>query len=399
MALKKILWLTSWYPNKLEPLSGDFIERHAKAASLKNTISVIHVVKDHRNVIAPLTSVEKVNYPGFSNLSAYISYYKVKRKVFPALFSFLKYMRLLRRQINEHIREHGKPDLVNVHICYKAGLGALYCKKRFGISYVLSEQWTVFCPEANPSFDDQPFYVRWLMRKIYRNADRVSAVSAYLGTHLSKRFAIDLPVRIPNVVDKTLFFPSEQKHALFTFMHVSVLNYQKNPEALIAAISLTRSRTTRPFRVVVYGPAIPALVDLIHQQNLGEVVEYRSEVPQDVLAAEMRKCHSLILYSRFETFGCVVIESLASGVPVVASDIPVMHEIIEEGITGVFARSDDAAALSEKMLWMMEHYTQFDGNVLSSKAVDAYSFGRIASMFSDFFTTSSSPTPEHLLPR
>ncbi len=30
----KVLWLVSWYPSKLSPLSGDFVKRHAEAVSL-----------------------------------------------------------------------------------------------------------------------------------------------------------------------------------------------------------------------------------------------------------------------------------------------------------------------------------------------------------------------------
>lgn len=391
--LKKILWLASWFPNKREPLSGDFIERHAKAASLQNRITVIHVVKDHNNVIQRGGAVEKITYSNFPNLSAYVSYYQATEKVFPAFFSFIRYLRTLKKLIDQHISENGKPDLINVHICYKAGLGALYCKKRFGINYVLSEQWTIFCPEAQPSFADQPFYARWLIRKIYKNAARVTAVSEYLGTQLAERFHIDRPLRIPNVVDSTLFYPSIEKHSTFTFIHVSVLNYQKNPEAIISAISLAQRKATRPFKVIMYGPLIPHLATLIHRHGLDGIVDYRSEVRQDVLAAEMRKCHSLILYSRFETFGCVVIEALASGVPVIASDIPVMHEVIQEGISGVFARSDDAEQLAEKMLWMMENVNQFNSHSLSQRAVDVYSFEKAAPMFTDLFTNFSFPTP------
>ena len=46
MLRKKILWLCSWYPNKIEPFNGDFIQRHARAASLYDDIYVIHVAAD-----------------------------------------------------------------------------------------------------------------------------------------------------------------------------------------------------------------------------------------------------------------------------------------------------------------------------------------------------------------
>ena len=46
MARKKILWLCSWYPNKMEPFNGDFIKRHAEAVSLYEDVQVIYVVRD-----------------------------------------------------------------------------------------------------------------------------------------------------------------------------------------------------------------------------------------------------------------------------------------------------------------------------------------------------------------
>lgn len=45
--MKNILWLTEWWPNELEPFSGDGIERRAKAASLYNNIVVIFIKKIH----------------------------------------------------------------------------------------------------------------------------------------------------------------------------------------------------------------------------------------------------------------------------------------------------------------------------------------------------------------
>jgi hypothetical protein len=42
---KNILWLVSWYPNKLKPFDGDFIQRHAKAVSLFQTLQLFILKK------------------------------------------------------------------------------------------------------------------------------------------------------------------------------------------------------------------------------------------------------------------------------------------------------------------------------------------------------------------
>jgi glycosyltransferase involved in cell wall biosynthesis len=381
---RKILWLASWYPNKHEPLSGDFIERHAKAASLLNDVTVIHVVKDHAGITSAEKTIVKQHYPGYPSLQAITCYYTSAG----GLFSFIKYFSLQRHLIKEYIREHGKPDLINVHISFKAGVGALYAKWRHGIKYLVSEQWTIFCPEAKPSFADQPQIARNLIGKIYRGAITSSAVSNYLSQSLADKFGISDPVRIPNVVDTSLFFPSAQKHDVFTFIHISVLNYQKSPEEILEAVCLLKTKTGRPFQLIVYGPHISIIEQKIKENHLNGIVQYRQEVMQDELSAEMRKCHSLLLYSRFETFGCVVIEALASGLPVVVSDIPVMHELVQENVNGTFARIDDPEQLASKMLWMMENHESFDQNKIANEAKEKYAFASVARQFNTLYSGS-----------
>lgn len=383
---KKILWLTSWYPNKLEPLSGDFIERHAMAASILNDVTVIHVVKDHLGKTSGQRTITKHKYPSFPALTSTTGYYKSSEKgLMPSFISLLSYLRFQKQLIKDYIREKGKPDLIHVHISFKAGVAALYCRWRYGIQYNVSEQWTIFCPEAKPSFYDQSFAARLLIKLIYRNACSCSAVSEYLAQSLTDKFRISLPSRIPNVVNTKLFYPSDQKHDVFTFIHISVLNYQKSPDEIIQAVSMLTKMTAKPFQLIIYGPYLPVLADKIKNEELDKIIQYRGEVLQDELSAEVRKCHSLLLYSRFETFGCVVIEAFASGLPVIVSDIPVMHELVQENITGIFAPVNEPGKLAEKMIWMMEHYNTFDLQKISNSAKEQYEFEKIAKQFDLFY--------------
>ena len=383
---KNILWLTSWYPNSLEPLSGDFIARHAKSASMLNNITVIHVVKDHLDKTGGKKTIIKNQYPSFPALNSIVGYYKsADGGVFSSFISLIKYFRFQKQLIDNYIRLNGKPDLINVHISFKAGLGALYCKWRYGIKYIVSEQWTIFCPEAKPSFYDQGFVARRFINRIYKNSSRCSAVSRYLAHSLSDKFHVRLPEHIPNVVDINLFYPSIHKHSIFTFVHISVLNYQKSPDEIINSIGMLKQMTTRSFQLIIYGPFIPALADKIKNESLENYIQYRGEVMQDELAAEVRKCHSLLLYSRFETFGCVVIEAFASGLPVIASDIAVMRELVQEEVNGTFAPIDDPRKLAEKMLWMMDNYENFDPELIAKHAKEKYAFDKVAIMFDNLY--------------
>ena len=44
-----VLWLSSWYPTKTVPFNGDFIQRHAYAASLYQNIILVHTIHDPKS--------------------------------------------------------------------------------------------------------------------------------------------------------------------------------------------------------------------------------------------------------------------------------------------------------------------------------------------------------------
>jgi glycosyltransferase involved in cell wall biosynthesis len=57
----------------------------------------------------------------------------------------------------------------------------------------------------------------------------------------------------------------------------------------------------------------------------------------------------------YETFGLVAIEAFAYGVPIIASRVGVMAELVQEGVTGLHFVAGDPADLAEKVRWAWEH--------------------------------------------
>lgn len=94
--------------------------------------------------------------------------------------------------------------------------------------------------------------------------------------------------------------------------------------------------------------------------NLQDAVSFYPEMSQLQLAEYMRKSDALIIYSKYETFGCVIIEANACGTTVIVSDIHVFHETVTEGVNGVFAGKDNANMLSEKMKWLLLNHSKFN---------------------------------------
>ena len=376
-----ILWLAGWYPNALSPFDGDFIQRHARAvASIKN-ITVLYIKKDESKIIT--SGIKKV-VTQTSNLTEIIIYYHPLTtgiKFLDKLLSRKKYNCIYHKNLKKLIKEKGVPDLVHVHVALNVMPQALWLKKKYSIPLLISEHWTGYLPEAKPNLDNyNHIYKRWL-QKIFKEADAITVVSKVLGDAIQNRFKINYQV-IPNVVDTNIFYPVQKQDSSITkFIHVSLLNYQKNPHDIIEAFHIVK-KSGYNFQLVIYEPGNIELKQLVNDKDLQAEIIFKKEVPQNILAKEMQQSDALILYSRYETFGCVVIEANACGIPVIVSDIPVFREYLKENMTGIFARSENHSALAEKIIYFINNRDKFSSTEIANHTKNIFSYNAVAQQFS-----------------
>jgi glycosyltransferase involved in cell wall biosynthesis len=76
---------------------------------------------------------------------------------------------------------------------------------------------------------------------------------------------------------------------------------------------------------------------------------------QSRLAEELRLFDALVLPSRHDSFGMVVAEAMASGLPVIVSDHVGAKEMVTPGKNGFIVPTGDAAALAAAMAWLIDH--------------------------------------------
>ena len=380
----KVLWLASIYPSKLFPYDGDFIQRHAQATALFCEIEVLHIVKDESG---NMTDDEKETTSTEGNLTERIIYYKPRKtaiKILDRLLSSLKYKRLSREAAKKYIADNGKPAFFHLHVAMKAGLTALWAKRKYNIPYLLTEHWGGYLEEAVPNIRDYNFVYQHYWKKIITGAMASSFVSVYLQQNIIKQYQIQNTRVIPNVVNTGIFYPVEKQPAdKIRFIHISTMVYQKNPEAILHALSLLQNEFQ--FELLLYGPVTEMQKDLISKLGLNDKVLLMGEVPQEELAKSMQQCDALILYSRFETFGCVLIEANACGLPVIVSEQEVFHEIVEEGVNGIFAAGENDRALAEKLREFVKQKDKFDKELISANAADKYNYKKVGQQFVELY--------------
>jgi len=380
-----ILWLPSWYPCKLTPYDGDFIQRHARAVSQYNPVHVIHFVRDKDGKITK--DVEVVSNDE-GNLTETIIYYYSQSFAIPTLdsfFSFKKFNHLYKKFLADYFKKDGLPSLVHVHIAFKAGLIARWIKKNAGIEYLLTEQWTAYLEEAKPNLRDLSFSSQYLISKIITEASLILPVSHYLAKAIKRRWPTVKCEIVPNVVNKEIFYPqSKTETSALRLIHISTLTYQKDPETLFEAMGILIKKGV-DFTLDVIGPANEYIVSLIKKEGIGERVNLRGEMPQLELAGFLSKNDALILYSRYETFGCVIIEANACGLPVIVPDTQLMHELVQTGVNGLLVHPGSASALAEALINFATAKNRFSKNEIAKEAADKYSYSCIGKMYADIY--------------
>ncbi len=88
----------------------------------------------------------------------------------------------------------------------------------------------------------------------------------------------------------------------------------------------------------------------------GAAVDYLGRLGPDAVSAAMAGAKFLIFPSIwYETFGLTIIEAYAAGLPVLASDMGAMSDLVREGVTGLRFRPGDAEHLAQRVEWALAH--------------------------------------------
>lgn len=384
MERKKILWLVSWYPNRLMPYNGDFIKRHAQAVSMYEDVQVIYVVRDLNGDLTKEVFIEESVKEGLKEKLIYYYIPSTGLSIINKYSSEKKYRQYFKDAVTDYIEKSGIPSLVHVHVGMKTGTIACWMKKKYSVPYIISEHWSGFLQEASEKINEQPFYIKLLWKKVIAGASGFSAVSNYLAGAIKKYFPVHQIKVIPNVVDTSIFYPYLTYQTAPRFIHISGLSELKNPTDIFKALAIVKKKY--PFAILqVVGPLPKQLKELTFALQLENSIKFYEEIPQQQLSELIRQSIALILYSSYETFGCVIIEANACGVPVIVSDIPVFHETVEEGINGFFVKRNDPEALAERMIAMIKNQSLFNSDAIAKKTASLYSYETVGKQFSSWY--------------
>jgi len=241
------------------------------------------------------------------------------------------------------------PDIIHVHtIFFFTTIIGVLLKKRFQIPLVT----TLHLGSIDYLKGLKGFFIKVFEKKIGKwiieNSDLVTAVSNNVKSY-GVRLGMDTRkcVVIHNGVDLSYFrakrsYSSNSHKVVF----IGRLIHNKGPDILLDSVKLVVKKIPDvKFLIVGEGPLRKKLEDFTRKNKLSKNVIFLGRV-EDVRPA-MKECDIYVRPSLLDGMPLGVLESMAAGLPLIATKIAGTPEIITHGKTGILVKPEDARELAE----------------------------------------------------
>ncbi len=292
--------------------------------------------------------------------------------------------------------ENGDFHVIHGHHAFsRMPLSALSIADEMGIRGVLTTHTVSFMPDYeylwNALSYGYPVY-----RIMLSKADRVIAVSESARRFIS--YFTDVPVDvIPNGVDTARFRALDRDEAREMmgfgdepfYLYVGRLVSKKGLFTLLLAFKdVLREIPDARLRMAGKGRLRPVLKSMCRTLSIEDNVDFLGYVPDNALNPLFSSADIFVLPSSFgESFGIVILEAMASGTPVIGTEVGGIEEILGGGRYGVLVPPLDPSALAEAMVSLMEDENrrmvlrrrglnrvrkEYDWRVVSKKVIEVY---------------------------
>ena len=249
-----------------------------------------------------------------------------------------------------------KPDIVQIFSGIPAGGGGYLLKKIHGLPYV------VFLSGRDvPSPNPDPPYYRWIyavlnpmIKGIWENAGAVVACSDGLRD-LALQTAPSFPFKvIPDGLDLNRFSPvlRAADPTCVRILTIGRLIPRKGFQLLIQALPQVIAEAANDFEIEIVGdgPYRDSLVALAKELKVDYKIRFAGSVSYSELPQKYRDAHVFVLCSLAEGMPLVVLEAMGTGLPIVASMVQGIEDLVRTGVNGALFPPNDVASLARSLV-------------------------------------------------
>lgn len=361
-----VMFIPSWYANARNKVHGSFFKEQALALQEAGiSVSVAY------NEVWPLTLVGKVHEkPGMNfEVEDGLRTYRYKNYNFipknPLMFKvFNKRMEKLYKEI---VKKEGKVDIIHAQSSLWGGISAAYISKKYNIPLVITEHSSI----------EKGVYVREsykpIIKESYNVAKKVIVVGSGLKKEIEKFSGRNDIIVIHNLVSLELFnIKEEKKNKEFTFFSLAFLEGEKGMDTLIKAFAKGFKGENCILKIGGDGSQREWLESLARNLGVKDQVIFLGALLREEVAKNMNECDAFVLASRYETFGVVYIEALASGKPIIGMYNGGAEDIIND-INGKIVPIDNVNKLKDSMKNVKENISFYNSDEIKKDCIKRFS--------------------------
>ena len=277
--------------------------------------------------------------------------------------------------LQDYIEKHGKPDILHAHFAFWGGVATEKLAKEFGIPYVITEQGTAYA---------RNLYSATKFRRaisVFNHAATSICLTPSLAQNVSLRLGIENNFAIvPNAVDTDFFklAPLTKKDKKFTFFALSNLVSHKALDFLIKSFYKAFYKDSEVQLLIGGdGPDRKRLESLCEELGLSRRIFFLGRLNREEARSYFHRAHAFVHPSDVETFGVVVIEAMASGLPVVSTICGGPEHIVTKE-SGYLVNCRDETQFSTALAQLRGSVDRFDAEKIRQYTIKRYSLKAVA---------------------
>lgn len=360
-----ILWLTYWYPDKENPIRGNFIRAQWKAAKLAGCNVELLFVD-----IAKGKGLMDVNWLKGQDDEIIL---RVRSRAWKTIYHTPIWA--ARMVSKKWFLKTGldRPKIIHSNVVFPAGLLAEQLSRKWNIPFIISEHWS----KAGGWTRHKLFGKK--VRSAYEEACIILPVSDHLSEDLQKRLP-EIPNNsfrvIPNAIDMNSFnyVQRELKSKKETFKILGVASLIKGNAEIkrvdfaLEALAILKRRQPNVKWIYTHvgkGDRINRLKDYSKGLGVYDDVKWIDSLKPTELFREYAQADILLHPTKSETFGIVVLEAIQTGLNVVTTDIPAFKSWVNDK-TGIKTElNPNAIADGVQIIW--ENPKKIEKDVIDSR--------------------------------
>jgi len=246
-------------------------------------------------------------------------------------------------------------DLVQINWGFPDGVaGAMICR-RLKLPYIITEH-----QGGISEYLDKPYYQK-LLRDAYNHAASLITVSESLKQTIVKTPGIrkDITV-IPNGIDLNLMSLREKRTQLSKLVYIGYLTPAKGIQYLLQALTILKAKGQNySLDIIGNGAFMPVLQRMVKDLNLLEYIRFLGLYTAEEVRKALPDYDALVLPSLIESFGLVLIEAMACGLPVLSTYSGGPESIVTPE-TGVLVKPGSDSALAQGLAHLSERWASYE---------------------------------------